>query len=350
MAYSTITKPSDYFNTKLYTATGSAQSITGVGFQPDFVWIKDRESSGWHFWTDAVRGATKTIFSNSTSGESTETGGLTAFGTDGFSIGTHTNINTNGNNIVAWNWKANGLGSSNTDGSINTTYTSVNTTAGFSICKWAGSGANATIGHGLGVAPKVIITKSMASSTSWCFYHASLGNTKTLFLESNGTGNTHVAYYNNTSPTSSVFSVGTDSGVNHSGNDMIAYCFAEKKGYNKFDSYKGNGNADGTFVYTGFKPAFVIIKDTTTGGGGHSWCLWDNKRSTFNPTTKLLLPNATDTEYTLTDPIDFLSNGFKIRDNNGSRNDNGSTYIYMAFAENPFVANVGANGVPATAR
>ena len=238
MAYTTINKSTDYFNTLLYTGDGtSPKARTGVGFQPDWVWSKTRSSVKNHQLIDSVRGADKTLQSNVTDAEGNQFsyGYLQSFDSDGFTSiagsSAPDNWNGNGTTYVAWNWKAGGgQGSSNTDGSINTTYTSVNTTAGFSICYWSGTGANATIGHGLGAVPKIIITKSMASVTSWCVYHASLGNTKTIFLESNGTGNTHVAYYNNTSPTSSVFTVGTDSGVNHSGNNMIAYCFAEKTG------------------------------------------------------------------------------------------------------------------------
>ena len=347
MAYASITKPSLHFNTKLYTGNAGTQSITGVGFQPDLTWIKRRNTTGGNMWTDAVRGVTKTIISNETSAEQTFANGLTAFGTDGFTVGSEGGFNGNSDNFASWNWKAGGgQGSSNTDGSINTTYTSVNTTAGFSICKWSGTGANATIGHGLGAVPKMFITKSMASS-SWCVYHASLGNTKTLFLESNGAGNTHIAYYNNTSPTSSVFSVGTDDAVNHSGNDMIAYCFAEKKGYSKFGSYTGNANANGTFVYTGFVPAFVLIKSTASST---NWAIIDNKRPGYNPANaagNVMFANTSAAESSsATRGADFLSNGFKVR---GTNNDvNGTSEItYMAFAENPIV---GTNNIPATAR
>ena len=353
MAYSSITKPSLHFNTKLYSGDSSpsgsgTQSVTGVGFQPDWTWLKSRSAGFNHRLFDAVRGVGKNLVSNLTDAEQTVDEGVTAFNSDGFSVKQGGNLEYNNNNhtYVSWNWKANGQGSSNTDGSINTTYTSVNTTAGFSICYWSGTGANATIGHGLGAVPKIIITKSMASVTSWCVYHASLGNTKTIFLESDGSGNTHIAYYNNTSPTSSVFTVGTDSGVNHSGNNMIAYCFAEKTGYSKFGTYAGNGDVLGPFVYTGFKPAFIIIKNFQQND---SWQMYDNKRLGYNVDNNTLHPDLTNAEST-SDDLDILSNGFKIRRNVGVINNSNASYIFMAFAENPLVANVGASGVPATAK
>ena len=345
MAYTTINKSTDHFNTKLYTATGSAQSITGVGFQPDLVWIKDRESSGWHFWTDAVRGATKTIFSNTTTTESTESGGLTAFGTDGFSIGTHSNINTNGNNIVSWNWKANGQGSSNTDGSINTTYTSVNTTAGFSISQYEGTGSNATFGHGLGVAPKMVIVKNIDATQNWFVYHQGTGATKVTYLDLNNAQQTLSQGWNDTAPTSSVVSIGTEAGTNQNGSTHMAYCFAEKTGYSKIGTYIGNGNGDGSFIYTGFKPAWFLQKRVDSS---NDWHMHDNKRDTRNPLTRFLMANSTNTESNDTSKdLDFLSNGIKLTTNHNSHNASGGTYIYMAFAEAPLV---GSNNVPCTAR
>ena len=353
MAYSSITKPSDYFNTVLYTGNGSSgHAITGVGFRPDFNWIKNRGATNSHIIHDVLRGVGYELQSNTTAAQGTADP-FTSFDSDGFTLGGGGGgINGNSETYVSWNWKANGSGSANTDGSINTISTSVNTTAGFSICKWAGSGSNATIGHGLGVAPKMVITKSLSSS-AWGVYHASLGNTKVLFLDTTAGESANVAYWNNTSPTSTVFSVGTDSAVNHSGNDMIAYCFAEKTGYSKFGSYVGNNNQDGPFIYTGFKPAFVIAKNATSSG--YSWELFDNKRNLTdgvgNVIQKRLFPdsNAVEGGSASTDYIDFLSNGFKIR-KAGDSNENNSTYIFMAFAEEPLVANSGTDGVPATAR
>jgi len=348
MAYTTINKSTEHFNTVTYTGNGSTQNITGVGFQPDLVWAKRRSADGWHFWTDAVRGAGKAIYSNRNDAQFTDSDNsdINSFLTDGFSIGNNADINGNGQTQVAWNWKAGtGQGSSNTDGSINTTYTSVNTTAGFSISSFTGTGANATVGHGLGVAPKVIITKSLANAENWGFYHESLGNTKQLNINTTSavTGASS-AYYNNTSPTSTVFSVGTADATNDAAN-MIAYCFAEKTGYSKFGSYTGNGSADGTFVYTGFKPAFVLLKRTDSDNW---WHIFDNKRDEFNLTDKVLYPNKNNAEATAI-LGDMLSNGFKLRQTDADVNGSSASYIYMAFAEEPLVANVGAS-IPATAR
>jgi len=348
MAYTTINKHTDHFNTKLYTGNGGTNAITGVGFQPDLVWIKDRDATGYHFWTDAVRGVTKTIFSNRDDATSTEATGLTAFGTDGFTVGSHSNINTSGRNIASWNWKAGtGAGSSNTDGSINTTYTSVNTTAGFSIVSWTGTGSAGTIGHGLGVKPAMIISKNRDEAQNWFCYHTGLGATKYIRLNLTNEFGTSSAIWNDTEPTTSLFSVGNDTAVNGSSDEMIAYCFAEKKGYSKFGSYKGNGNADGPFVYLGFKPALVIIKGAVSGDGdaAQNWELYDNKRDGRNGLNDALFPNTTAAE-SVEDRVDLLSNGFKIRVNSDGVNDNNSTYIYMAFGQ----SLVGSNNVPCTAR
>ena len=279
MAYTTINKSTAHFNTKLYTGNGGTNAITGVGFQPDLVWIKDRDATGYHFWTDAVRGVTKTLYSNVTNAETTEATGLTAFGTDGFTVGSHGNINTNGRNIVSWNWNANGSGSANTDGSINSTV-SANTTAGFSIVSYTGDGTNnntATIGHGLGVAPSMIIVKGRNAAASWITTNTANGFNNVLELNSTAANaaNTNAFGTTGISPTSTVFTVAAESGQHHTNtnnNTYIAYCFAEKTGYSKFGSYTGNGNADGTFVYTGFKPAWVLVKNSQQGGD-HWYCL-----------------------------------------------------------------------------
>ena len=350
MAYSTISKPELHFNTVLYTGNATSRSITGVGFQPDFTWIKNRDSGSlWHQLQDAVRGAGKNLYSNNTNAEADAAGAaLTSFDSDGFTIGTGNGVNGSGNNIVSWNWKAaNSSGSSNSDGSITSTV-SVNTTAGFSIVTYTGNGSAASFGHGLSTPDIVLIKDRTDAGNSWYFHTTAIdGSEDYLTLENDNTKSNAASGY---SIGASVYNLGGGgTWVNMNSKNYVAYCFKQIKGYSKFNSYVGNGNADGPFVYTGFKPALVIIKDTTTSGTGHSWCLWDNKRSTFNPTTQLLLPDEADSEYTLTDPIDFLSNGFKIRDTNGSRNDSGSTYFYMAFAKEPLVANVGAS-IPATAR
>jgi hypothetical protein len=345
MAYTTINKSSAHFDVKLWTGNGSSQTITGYEFQPDLAWIKARTSTGWHDWTDAVRGATKSIFSNSTDAEDTSATSLTAFTSDGYSFGTNSQVNGNGTTYVGWNWKANGAGSANTDGSINTTATSANTTAGFSIVKYTGTGSNATIGHGLGVAPKMIIVKNLTDARSWGVYHASLGATQGIDLDGTGAAGSASSYWNDTAPTTSVFSIGT---ANNTGaaQTYVAYCFAEKTGFSKFGSYVGNGNTDGAFVYTGFKPAFVMLKYASPSGGVGNWGIHDSKRDVDNPVQKGLIANSTAIEDSH-DFMDILSNGFKLKSTSSNRNENGSTYIFMAFAEAPLV---GSNNTPATAR
>ena len=345
MAYTTINKSSLHMNTKLYTGTGSSNAVTGVGFQPDLVWLKKRSGADNHYWFDAVRGATKYIRSNLNSLEATDAGSLSAFGSDGFTVVSEGDINANGATMASWNWKANGQGSSNTAGSINTTYTSVNTTSGFSIVKYsANNTAGATVGHGLGVIPKMIIVKELTGSINdWVVYHASVGNNKKLILnEVNAESIDN--FMNNTTPTSTVFSISDASVVNRSGSTYMAYCFAEKQGYSKFGSYTGNGNADGTFIYTGFKPAFTLFKKTNATS---EWFLYDNKRDGYNVTEKVFEANTNSAEDSNSGTyIDYLSNGFKLRGTSGNTNASGSTYIYMAFGQ----SIVGSSNVPATAR
>ena len=340
MAYTTINKSSEYFNTKLYAGTGATQSITGVNFQPDLVWIKNRQDTYNNHLFDVIRGVEKEIRTDDTTAESTMSGSLTSFDSDGFSLGNDSAINGSGNTYASWNWLGGGTGVSNTDGSITSTV-SASTTSGFSIVSYTGTGSNATVGHGLGVAPSLIITKSLVATQEWCVYHKSLGATKYLFLNEDTAEQTGSVYWQDTAPTPSLFSVGT-SGPTNSTSAMIAYCFAEKKGFSKFGSYVGNGSTDGTFVYTGFKPAFILIKRSASTAAG--WCIFDNKRDGYNP-NKLLLANNTNVESSPN--FDIVSNGFKTRTADGEWNGSGSTYIYMAFAENPLV---GTNGVPATAR
>ena len=345
MAYTTINKSSDFFNTKLYTGNGSTNAITGVGFQPDMTWLKIRTQSYSHRIYDAVRGVTKYVHPDTTEVEYTTATSLTAFNSDGFTLGSNAGDNKSGDTFVSWNWKANGQGSSNTDGSINTTYTSVNTTAGFSICSYTGTGANATIGHGLGSVPKMIITKKLNSTENWKTYHASLGNDKKVQLDTSDASSSFSGW-NDTTPTSSLIYFSDNAGVNGSGDTYIAYCFAEKTGYSKFGSYVGNGNADGTFIYTGFKPAFVLFKGSTIA---ENWWMFDTKRSESNVANDGLIASTNNSEYSnsATFKIDILSNGFKIRDSDSFANSSGNTYIYMCFAEAPLV---GSNNVPCTAR
>ena len=343
MAYTTIKKPSDYFNTKLYTGNGTAQSITGVGFQPDWVWIKDRDTGNSHRLFDGVRGVHKVLYSNSTSAEETEVSSLTSFTADGFDSGSDSGMNGSGSDFVAWNWLgANGT-SANTDGSISSTV-SANTTSGFSIVSYTGTGANATVGHGLGAEAKFIIFKDRSTTKDWFVYHQSISPATGGKLNLGVNPGADSGYFNNTAPTSSVFSIGNANTTNPSGNNMIAYCFAEKQGFSKFGSYVGNGSADGPFIYTGFKPAFVIYKNIDTTG--YYWKLIDNKTNTGNGNEGAYThPNTTDYVNSSSLYDDFYSNGFKIRNTNTTGNGSGDTYIYMAFAEQPLV---GDN--PATAR
>jgi len=343
MAYTTINKSTDYFNTKTWTGNGSTQTISGIGFQPDLVWYKNRSVSHGHRWQDSVRGVGNVVYSNATQGQDTGiTNMITAYNSDGYALGADVGSNGSGSNYGSWNWKANGQGSANTDGSINTTYTSANTTAGFSIVKYTGTGSNATVGHGLGVAPKMIIAKRLTDAESWGVYHIANGTNKYMKLDETESAQTATSVWNDTAPTSSVFYLGTSGLCNGSGKDMIAYCFAEKTGYSKFGSYTGNGNVNGPFVYTGFKPAFVLLKESS---GTDNWILMDNKRLGYNPRNEVLFPNLNNTEQAH-DRIDLLSNGFKMNNDDGSINQSGQTYIYMAFGQ----SLVGSNNVPCTAR
>jgi len=347
MAYTDIDKSDDYFNTVLYTGQEPSNKAVTVGFQPDWIWIKQRSGAEQHHIEDSVRGVENTIRSNSTDAEVDRgSNGIQSFDSNGFTAGGGDDINSNGGTFVSWNWLAGGTASSNTDGSI-TSSVSANTTAGFSILTRTGTGSNGTVGHGLGVAPKVIINKDINSGSSWWgVYHESLGNTNAIYLNTTNATDANVAYWNNTSPTSSVFSVGTNSISNASGGTYVSYCFAEKKGFSKFGSYTGNGNADGTFVYTGFKPAFLLVKDT--GGSGEGWEILDGTRSPFNVADKRLRADSSSAESTGSNYyVDFLSNGFKQRNTQTSSNGSGSTYIYMAFAESPFTTST---GIPTTAR
>jgi len=345
MAYTTINKSTDYFNTKLYTGNSSTLNVTGVGHQPDFTWIKDRTSAGDDFaMYDAVRGATKRIRSNQNDAENTQSTGLTSFDSDGFTVGTNGASNGNGDTFVSWNWKANGQGSSNTDGSINTTYTSVNTTAGFSISTYTGTGSNATVGHGLGVAPKMILIKRLSAADNWIVYHNAIGGTKNLYLDATNAQDTRSDTFNNTAPTSSVFSLGSATGTNGSGQTYVAYCFAEKTGYSKIGSFTGNGNADGTFIYTGFRPAFILVRASNLVTNFH---LYDNKRDPINRADIILRANASNAEATNSEfAYDFVSNGFKARSSSSEFNGSGNTFIYYAVGQ----SLVGSNNVPCTAR
>ena len=346
MAYTTINKSTAHFNTKLYTGNGNSNHAqTGVGFQPDLLWNKSRSSGDNHLLFDAVRGSTKSISSDTTSAEATrDSTFLTSFNSDGFTVGSNGNINGSGATFANWCWKANGQGSSNTDGNINTTYTSVNTTAGFSISTYTGNGgSNQSLGHGLGATPKIYICKRRDNTGQWLFMNTLTdGSLDYLFLE-----NTNAkADSSQTLPTSSLVYLQNGGDANESGGTHVCYAFAEKTGYSKFGSYTGNGNADGTFVYTGFKPAFIMYKKSNASG---RWTMEDNKRDPFNVATHGLSADSSDVENTGSGywDVDLLSNGFKFKTSEQETNGSGQSYIYMAFAEAPLV---GTNNIPCTAR
>jgi len=322
---STIENGGEYFNTVLYTGTGPTPlSVTGVGFQPDWVWLKRRNNAGDHWLFDQVRGVEKLLETSTTDAELNLSQTLISFDADGFSLGTNTSYNSPTHNVVAWNWKANGSGVSNTDGIITSTV-SANTTAGFSIVSWTNQGTNTdTVGHGLGVAPKIYISKKASTTGDWfVFYSFVDGSHDYLLLNSTQA----VVNHSIALPTSTVFTTGAGNTDRY-----ITYCFAEVEGYSKFGSYTGNGSTNGPFVYTGFRPAFVMFKRTNST---ENWLITDNARNTSNVITNRLYPNLSAAEDSGT-PVDFLSNGFKIRAGAATPNVSGGTYIYMAFAENPF--------------
>ena len=346
MAFTTINKSSLHFNTKLYTGNGTTDhAITGVGFQPDWTWLKKRSNADDHILQDVVRTATKYLISNSNAAEATYAEGFKSFDSDGFTLGNANNTNQNTHTFVAWNWKANGAGSSNSSGSITSTV-SVNTTAGFSIVKYTGTGGTETVGHGLGVTPKMIMVKNLDSSENWGVWHTAIAANKYLGLNQTSAVATNTAIWNNTLPTNAVFSIGNNARTGGSHN-YVAYCFAEKTGFSKFGSYTGNGNADGAFIYTGFKPAFVMFKKSS---GTSNWIIFDQKRGLHNLNDNYLYANANGAEGTSSSSgVDLLSNGFKQRNTYSDANTSSGTYVYMAFAEEPLVANVG-NSIPATAQ
>ena len=329
MAYTTIDDPSAYFQTTLYTGNGSTNAITNSGnsdLQPDWVWIKKRSATENHALYDSVRGTTKTLYSNLTEAEYTESTSLTAFGSDGFTLGADGIVNANTGTYVSWNWKE-------------------SATAGFDIVSYTGNSSVRTISHNCGAIPKMMIVKKRSDGDNWSVYHQGTGAGNFTILNTTAASAGSSTMWNNTTPTASVFSLGNKGEVNANGQTFIAYLFADIKGYSKFGSYTGNGNANGTFVYTGFKPAFVILKESTNT---QSWMLYDNKRLGYNDGEKYFIVNTSAAETINSDyHLDFLSNGIKIRGDTNDINRSGGTYIYMAFAENPFVTS---SGVPATAR
>jgi len=349
MAYTTINKPSDYFNTKLYTGNGSTNAITGVGFQPDWCWIKSRSNPGTygHELYDSIRGVRKLLQTNTSGAEFTvPSTSFESFDSDGFTVQLSDNygrgVNENNGLYVAWNWLAGGTASSNTDGSITSTV-SANTTSGFSIVTYTST--TGTVGHGLGVTPKVVLMKARNLADQWTMGHASLPSWTYGISGMPGSGvqDSNATFWNSTAPTSTVFSQGSwDNGYN-----KVAYCFAEIKGFSKFGSYVGNGSTDGTFIYTGFKPSFIMTKCTTTDNGSTVWGMFDNKRIGYNSNNYRVFASNSNAEDTTANEIDILSNGFKCRSTSSTHNLSGQTFIYMAFAENPLVTST---KLPATAR
>ena len=345
---STIEDGSEHFDTVLYTGNGSTQSITGLEFQPDFLWLKARTGGSYkHHLIDAVRGNNKFLISNATTTEQTSTDQVTAFTSDGFTLGADSagpsdrEVNESSRPMVAWSWDGNGTGSSNTDGSITSTV-SANTTAGFSVVRYSGNATSgATVGHGLGVAPEIVIGKTLdTGGYDWPVYVTALGDTsKTLTLNLTAAAGTETNKYNGTAPSATVVTLGNH-GTNLSGtNNQILYCFAPVEGYSKFDKYTGNGSTDGPFIYTGFRPAWIMFKRSDSSSGGE-WKIMDSTRTLYNWTCNILFPDSSSAENTSeaesTYGVDLLSNGFKIRASHDAFNASGGTYMYMAFAENPF--------------
>ena len=349
MAYTTINKSSSFMNPKLYTGTGSTQNITGVGFQPDFVWVKQRTGTQFHQLANVIQGVGKQMCSNADEGESTDANGLTAFGTDGFSVGSSENYNNNGGTFASWNWKAGTAMSGNTTGAGSyKTYTgSKNTTSGFAIVKYTGNGTSGhAIPHNLGTAPKYMVVKSLATN-DWAVYQQGFilndGNPYNSYMYLNLTDEEHggSVHWGGQVPGTTTFTVGTSTRTNTNNQEYIAYVWSEIPGYSKFNTYFGNGNADGPFIYCGFKPAWIMVKTLTSNQQG-GWQLRDNKRTPVgNLTNNLLYANATSAEQT-TDGIDILSNGFKFRNTAGDNNASGRKYAFFAFGQ----SLVGTNNIP----
>ena len=336
MAYSSIAKPTDYFNTILWTGNGAdGRALTGVGFQPDWVWIKDRDDTESHRLTDSARGATKSVRSNSNSSEATESDGLQSFDSDGFTVGTQGSMNkSNGDNFVGWSWKG-GTTSGLSGGNITPSAYSYNATSGFGVYKYTGNGsADQTIPHGLGAIPQLIFYKRLDSSTNWVVQSNLLGNRDQLVLNGTDAENTDSRLSDSDNWTSTFFKVGTYGDMNNNGSDHVAYVFCNVKGYCKVGTYTGGSDP---FVYLGFKPAWIMFKNTSSA---ENWRIVDNKRDDDNPVVQHLFANSSGAEASGTsysDFIDFLSNGFKIRSGSGEVDGSGNTIIYMAFAEAPFV-------------
>jgi len=348
MAYSPIAKASDFFTPTLYVGNGSTKTVTGIPFEPDMTWIKNRVGATDNEIYDKVRGVGYRIYTNTSAGQDNlGSQGLSAWTSDGFTVGNNGALNGNGNNQVSWNWKANGSGSANTDGSINSTV-SVNTTSGFSIVNYTGNGTSgAYVGHGLGVVPGTVLVKRLDASDYWIMYNRNLNTSPGNYyirLNDNGAPAAFTGMWNDTAPTSSSFYLGNSASTNASGGNYIAYCFSEVQGYSVTGRYRGNANAsDGTFVNCGFRPSMVIQKRLD---GADNWFIFDEKRDGYNGDNEYLFPNLTQAESSGVNRVDLFSNGFKLTTADGGNNANGGPYLYMAFGQ----TLVGSNNMPANAR
>ena len=351
-AYTTIDDAGLFYQPVIYTGTGSSLGITGVGFQPDFTWLKNRDAADEHLATNAVIGATKYVVPNDVDAQTTKAETLKSFDADGFTVGTFETVNTSSESYASWSWKAGTTtGIDTTGATITPTGYSFNQTSGFSILQYSGNGVQgATVAHGLGAAPELIIIKSTNAVESWPVGHAYMNASSPwdyyMYLNTTGLAADDSAYYADVSPTSTVFSVGSNSSINGGSNTYVAYCWAPKQGYSKFGSYVGNGNANGSVIYTGFRPAMTITK--VVAGGGNSWYMFDRLRSVpYNPQDGRLEADGVGTETTSAKDMDYLCNGFKMRVSDSGMNHDGRTFIYAAFAEAPLV---NSEGVPGNAR
>jgi len=348
--YTTINDPSVYFHTQLYTGTGSARSVTNDGnanLQPDWLWIKRRSGSNASMIVNSSLGLSGNVAVASNLNLAAYATPVSALNSDGFSVNAgDASVNANGSTYVAWQWKDNGGTTvTNNDGS-HASSVQVNTTAGFSIVTYTGTGSSVTLGHGLGAAPEIIFNKGLSDNHAWIVGATpdSSNLSKVMILNFTDASTSDANSFSNTAPTSSVYTIGTAGGVNQNGQNYISYLFRSIQGYSKIGTYTGNGSADGTFVYTGFKPAYILIKCTNAA---KNWYIFDNKRPTYNVDNILITANTDAAEVVGSEKIDFLSNGFKLRQDFSHTNASGSTYLYMAFASNPFVTS---DGVPTTAR
>ena len=345
MAYSTIDDPTLYFNTVLYAGTGSEQTVSGVNFSPGLTWLKSRSNGQPNVLSDSVRGGNKQLYTADTQAETTYGQYLKSFNSDGFVLGTDSGINQSSQTFVSWNWKAGGSASNNTDGN-KTISLSVNTTAGFSVGTYAGTGQDSTIGHGLGAVPDWLMIKNRSSgSRKWQLWHNGLtGTNKYLAIDRSDAELTDSASWDNTAHSNTVWNTYGSGEANQNGENFVCYAWTSIQGFSKFGSYTGNANADGPFIYTGFKPAWIMTKQIN---GGSSWIVHDNKRDPINTVTEYFTVEENDAAGTLANSYDLCSNGFKVRTSNGDRNSNGDTFAYWAFAESPLV---NSEGIPNNAR